>query len=63
MKKLSVELFLRSFYLKTSKTINNSSFFFSTVKKVKDSKQPQIKKDEIIVDSKIIKSPTDLKRQ
>lgn len=63
MKKLGIELFLKSFNLGAAKTVNKNRFFFASIKKAKDLKQPQTKKDDITVDSELTKIPTDPKPQ
>lgn len=60
MKKLGIELFFKPFCFKNAKSLNTTSFFFGSLKKVKDIKQTQLKKDEID-DNKIIKTSTNLK--
>ena len=60
MKKLGIELFFKPLCFKNAKIINSKPFFFGSIKKVKDIKQTQLKKDEID-GNKIIKTSTNLK--
>lgn len=60
MKKLGIELLFKPLCFKNAKTFNTKSYFFSSMKKVKDTKQTQLKKDEIN-DTKIIKTSNNLK--
>lgn len=45
MKKLGIELFFKPLCFKNAKALNNNYFSFGSIKKVKDPKQPQIKKE------------------
>jgi len=62
MKNLCSRLLFKPLCFKNIKLFDNNCHAFASFKKVKDSKQSQLKKDES-VDTKLIKTSTNLKSQ